>query len=125
VSPRADLLLFVATDPKTGKGDVCTVPVGGGEVTRLTNTPDVDETDPAWSRDGTRVAFASDRPAKEGEKVGDYNIWVLDLAKPGEPTQVTANSSWDDNPAWDAMGQTLYFRSNRGGQWGIWKIDLK
>ena len=125
VSPRADLVLFVAADPKTGKGDLCTVPVGGGVITRLTDTPDVDETDPAWSRDGTRVAFASDRGTKDGQNAGDYNLWVLDLAKPGEPIQVTRNESWDDSPVWDATGRSLFFRSNRGGQWGIWKIDVK
>jgi hypothetical protein len=38
---------------------------------------------------------------------------------------VTRNESWDDGPAWDATGRTLFFRSNRGGQWGIWKIDVK
>ena len=50
---------------------------------------------------------------------------MLDLTKPGNPTQVTANASVDDCPMWDPDGQTLYFRSNRGGVWGVWKTVVK
>jgi hypothetical protein len=65
VSPRADAVVFVRADPGTGQ----TGPIlasarpgrrGAGE---LTNTPDADEWDPAWSKTGSRIAFASDRPS--------------------------------------------------------------
>ena len=53
------------------------------------------------------------------------NVWLTDLTHPEEPTRVTANASHDDRPVFDPTGQFLYFRSNRGGAWGIWKIAVK
>ena len=37
--------------------DIWTVNADGSSQTNLTNTPDVNEIDPAWSADGTRIAF--------------------------------------------------------------------
>ncbi len=137
VSPRADRVLFTVTNPRTGKRDLCTIPDTGGAPTFLTETPDVDEFDPAWSKDGTRIAFVSNRPladAKSGgdekaekpaAKPGDYNIWVMDPSRPETAAPVTRNESWDDNPAWDAVGRAIYFRSNRGGTWRVWSVEVK
>jgi hypothetical protein len=25
---------------------------------------------------------------------------------------------------WDPGGNAIYFRSNRGGEWGIWKVNV-
>jgi len=48
----------------------------------------VDDREPIWSHDGTRIAFSSDR----GDALGsDYNIWTLDT-RSGDLRQVTKNS---------------------------------
>src|SRR5687768_13181885 len=49
-------------------GDLWSVPLGGGEATRLTSGPSWDG-QPAFSPDGTRLAFTSDRG-------GNENIWI-------------------------------------------------
>jgi Tol biopolymer transport system component len=97
------------------------VPLGGQPV-NLTNTPDVDECDPVWSRNGARLAFASNAGEDEtGRK--NYDVYVMSMTGRGrKQTRVTFNGSRDDGPAWDPPGKSIYFRSNRGGQWGIWKI---
>jgi Tol biopolymer transport system component len=52
-------------------------------------------------------------------------VYVMNVTgKDRRQTRVTYNGSWDDVPAWDPGGKTLFFRSNRGGQWGIWKIAV-
>lgn len=124
VGPKGDEILFTRVNPRTGKSDIYRMSADGGSDENLTNTPDVDETDPVWNRDGTKIAFASDR-GMTSDKQHNFDIWVLDLTHPEQPTQITTNGSWDDCPAWDPSGKAIYFRSNRGGQWGIWRIDLK
>jgi hypothetical protein len=124
VSPKGDAVLFCAVNEETGKRDVYRMSDKGGQPQNLTNTPDADECDPVWSRDGRMIAFASDRGLDQ-EQRRNFDLWVLDLAKPQEPRQVTRNGSHDDNPHFDPRGGGLYFRSNRGGEWGVWRVSLK
>jgi TolB protein len=123
ISPKNDTIVFVSTNEKSGKRDLYRMSDRGGASENLTNTPDIDERDPAWSKDGARVAFAADS-AVDGEGRKQYDIWVLDPAAPQSPVQVTTNASQDDCPVWDPTGGAIYFRSNRGGEWGIWKIAV-
>lgn len=129
VGPRADTVVYAAPTTPGGKRDIFRMPDGGpgagGEPVNLTNTPDADEFDPAWSNDGRRIAYASDA-TRSAEQPDNYDVFVLDVMKVGaEPARVTTNGSWDDSPAWDARGRAIYFRSNRGGEWNVWRIDLK
>jgi hypothetical protein len=127
-SPRADAVVFTVADPDTGNRDLYLVSDAdgvplGGEPVNLTNTPDVDEYDPAWSRTGGKIAYASNAGADETNR-RNYDLYVLTVAAPDRPVRITYNGSHDDSPAWDATGRSLYFRSNRGGKWGIWKAPL-
>jgi dipeptidyl aminopeptidase/acylaminoacyl peptidase len=124
VSPKADSVLFTTISPKTGKREICKMSDRGGAAANLTNLPDFESFDPVWSKDGNRVAFVSDR-GTDADKHNNFDIWVMDMRHPDKPTRVTTNGSWDDNPVWDPGGRYIYFRSNRGGTWGIWRITLK
>jgi Tol biopolymer transport system component len=124
VSPRADAVVFTAVNDKTGKRDIYMMPDRGGIPRNLTNTPDIDEFDPAWNKDATRLAFVSDAGVDEDRRQ-NLDIWVLDISRPERPAQVTTNGSHDDHPAWDPTGNNIYFRSNRGGEWAVWKIAAK
>jgi hypothetical protein len=127
-SPRADAVVFTRADPVTGKRDLYLVSEKdgvpfGSEPVNLTRTPDVDECDPAWSRTGGKIAYASDgAPDATGRR--NYDVYVISLSDPAHPVRVTQNGSWDDSPAWDPTGKSVYFRSNRGGKWGIWKAQV-
>jgi Tol biopolymer transport system component len=63
--------------------------------------------DPAWSPDGKRVAFASDRE-------GNLDIWVQALGD-AEPTRLTSSPARDSEPDWSPDGQWIAFRSDRDG----------
>ncbi|MGH7214134.1 MAG: PEGA domain-containing protein [Tepidisphaeraceae bacterium] len=123
VSPGADAVLFTAVNDKTGKRDIYRMADTGGAAENLTNTPDVDEFHPAWHPAGGRVAFASDAGVDPDGR-HNFDIWTMDLASPTRPKQITVNGSWDDHPIWDPAGGAIYFRSNRGGEWAVWKIEL-
>lgn len=124
VSPKNDMIVFTAVNEKTGNRDLFKLSLRNRVPENITNTPDVDEFDPVWSKDGSRLAYVSDR-GMDVEKRRNHDIWVLDLATPDKPMQVTTNGSVDDNPAWDVSGSSLYFRSNRGGEWNIWRVGLR
>ena len=70
----------------------------------------------------TRIAFVCDAGVDE-ERRQNFDIWVMDMARPERPVQITTNGSHDDHPQWDPTGNAIYFRSNRGGEWAIWKVE--
>ena len=67
---------------------------------RLTSHPS--DRDPAWSRDGERLAFARC-------KRGDCDLWTLDLATSKE-ARVTTGPRVDVEPTWSPDGGTLAFQ---------------
>ncbi len=122
ISPRDDALLYTAINDKSGKHEVFRVSVGdkGGTSENLVNSPDDENYDPAWSKDGTKIAYVSER----GDG-GNADIYVMDVKGNEKAVQLTNNPSVDDHPVWDPTGNYIYFRSNRGGSWGIWKMPVK
>jgi dipeptidyl aminopeptidase/acylaminoacyl peptidase len=74
----------------------------------LTSGPGQDGS-PAWSPDGTRIAFASNR-GPDPDRNPDSNIFVVE-AKPGaEIRQLTTSATPDAaNPAWSPDGQSIAF----------------
>ena len=58
------------------RGDIVTVPAAQGDAHNLTNTPGVYENTPAWSPDGTKMAFLSD-------ETGEFQLHLRDAAGGG------------------------------------------
>jgi Tol biopolymer transport system component len=73
---------------------------------RLTTEPSVDQ-EPAWSPDGQRLAFASDRVG------ATLQIFVMNLAD-RTVTQITTRPEGADEPAWSPDGQLVAFHSGTG-----------
>ena len=124
VRPESGTLIFSNVNEKTSKRDLFSVKTDGGNPENLTNTPDIDDFDPAWNHDGTKIAYVSDAGVDEDQR-HNFDIWILDLAHPGPALQLTTNGSWDDSPVWDPAGHYIYFRSNRGGEWAVWRISVR
>jgi len=70
----------------------------------------------AWSPDGRRIAFNSDR-------LGEMNLWVRELGD-GAERQLTTGPGGDYQPNWAPDGQTLAFFSARAGNADIWTVRL-
>jgi Tol biopolymer transport system component/DNA-binding winged helix-turn-helix (wHTH) protein len=75
-------------------------------LTRLTFDPGL-QMEPAWSPDGSMIAYSSDR-------AGNFDIWVQSTSG-GNPVQVTRDPAHDRQPDWSPDGGHIVFRSERGG----------
>jgi len=72
---------------------------------------DYEDYDPAWSPDGSVIAFVSNRTA---EPDANYNtdIWLVkpDISyREQEPVRVTSNPGSDDEPVWHPDGERLAY----------------
>jgi len=75
-----------------------------------------EDRDPAWSPDGTRLAFASNRE-------GNWELYLWS-ATDGSITRLTTDPAYDGAPAWSPDGTRLAFESYRDGNLEIYLLDL-
>ena len=94
VSPAGDRIAFFA------KGDLWLLTVGRAEPEQLTHDAYV-ELDPAWSPDGTRIAYGSDRS-------GGMDLRILNL-RTGEDRSLTSLRGNEQGPAWSPDGSRIAF----------------
>lgn len=106
LSPDADSIVFRALN------DLYLLKIGGKA--RALFKDAFFKTDPAFSPDGRRLAYATDRGGK-------LDIWVRDIAT-GEDLQVTRFRHAALAPAWSPDGRRIAFLSQNGG---LHVVDLE
>jgi Tol biopolymer transport system component len=144
-SPDGRWLAFV--DTREGNAEIFVMPFrpdqpaeAFGLAANLTNDPGGDFR-PAFSPDGGRIAFSSDRDRSFADMIrGNWGdaLWnrpdpeiaerlggeIYVMAANGDsPRRLTAANGWDGSPIWSRDGSTLYFYSERDGAPRIWSMS--
>jgi Tol biopolymer transport system component/TolB-like protein/Tfp pilus assembly protein PilF len=100
---------------RIGNFELFSINVDGGTVRRLTYRRRYD-VDPAYSPDGSRIAFVSNTD-------GNSEIYVMN-ADGSALLRLTRDLGEDLNPAWSPDGKRLIFTSNRTGKYSIYEMDV-
>ncbi len=105
VSPDGKWLAFDSN--RSGNQDIYKMPVGGGELERLTTHPS-DDFIPSWSPNGKEIVFYSFRK-------GNRDIHLM-TADGGSIRQLTDDPAQERYPDWSPDGKHLVFQSDKTGR---------
>ena len=108
LSPDGKQIAFAAL------GDIYVMPVGGKPV-NLTRDAALD-TEPAWSPDGTQLAYSSDKDSEH------LQLWVRDM-KSGHSRRLTDLTTQPQGAAWSPDGRRIAF-FNVDGMWRVAQMSV-
>jgi tricorn protease len=99
------------------RGEILTVPAEKGDIRNLTNTPGADERYPAWSPDGTKIAYFSDES-------GEMTLHIKNQNGQGEPQKIDLGTppSYFCFPAWSPDSKKIAYADKR---LNLWYVDLE
>ena len=126
ISPDGQLVAFSVRavpvgEPWSTNFDIYIVPAAGGAQRNLTADNPAEDEQPAFSPDGTRLAYlASERPGFESDRLH------LVLVDPKTYAKHPLTQSWDRSIGsyqWSRDGKTLFATTDHLGQHPLWAID--
>ena len=105
LSPDGSRVAYAMTARADHTSRIVTAELDGSHLRRLTGNSDVDAY-PAWSPDGTQIAFYSDR---EGRGAYPYHLYMMDSDGSDERRVVSLTVSPSQPPVWSPYGTQLAF----------------
>lgn len=106
-------IVFVSN--RDGNNEIYVMNADGSNQSRLTNDP-ADDGGPAWSPDGSKIAFTSNRAG------GNYDVWLMN-ADGTNPVRLTNDPAYDGGPDWSPDGTQLVFTSGRTNKSDIYIMN--
>jgi Tol biopolymer transport system component len=112
VSPDGNRLAVGIFDPTVPRRDIWIYDLIRGSMSRLTLS-EGDSTDPVWSSDGSRIAFASNRV------FGGWRLFVKSSDATGEEVALAESRGQMFPDLWLPGNRALLFKSSLGTNWDI------
>lgn len=108
ISPKGARAVFQA------HGDILTVPATHGSIENLTHSPGAMDRDPAWSPNGKRIAYFSDRD-------GEYDLYIASQNGTGAVRRVPLdqNNAFYYNLRWSPDSTKLVFSDQKLQLWYV------
>ena len=110
ISPTGERAAFEA------HGDILTVPAEKGSIRNITNSPAVADRSPAWSPDGSSIAYFSDRS-------GEYELYIKDQAGLRQSRSINLGNppSFYVDPVWSPDSKKILYLDKH---LNVWYVDL-
>ena len=106
----------IAFHHANGTGGIFVAGATGESVRRVTDFG----FDPAWSPDGTQLAFATEAIVDPASRLGESRLYVVSVSD-GAPRKVLDTDAVQ--PSWSPSGKRIVFWSNIGGQRDIYTVS--
>lgn len=123
ITPDGKTLIISHNTDGTGReyrtSNVFTVPIGGGEPTRITT-----QGPSYWhgvSSDGKTLAYVAERPVGPDNKP-DFDIYTTSISPGAAEVRLTTSPGLDDGPDYSPDGRYIYFNSYRTGHMQLWRM---
>jgi len=116
-------IAFQSTSAQGNQIEIYTVDADGTDLTRLTDN-DAYDGEPAWSPDGQRIAFVSNRDLdSHGTESWKNEVYVMD-ADGGNVRRLTFSASGAWSPAWSPDGGRIAYATVDNGSSNLWEIPV-
>jgi tricorn protease len=110
LSPTGQRAVFEA------HGEILTVPAEHGDARNVSNSPAVEDRDPAWSPDGKWIAWFSD-------KSGNYQLFIRDQKGLEPPRAIDLGApSFFYSPTWSPDSKKIAYTDKR---LNLWYLDIE
>lgn len=107
-SPDGTMIAFAgfaqSGDELSPNFDIYVMSASGGAARALTRSPTVDEEEPSWSPDGTKIVYGR----SGGDPTDSPDIWVMNSDGSNQRALV-ATADYDHRPAWSPDGEEIAF----------------